>query len=261
MGRDWVHVALAATTRFVIDLRLGPRTLETAALLAASVAACCVAGAGGGVAGAAMPALPLLLVDNHLPYPAAILQVFGVVHHRRRRTGRGRRKHKRLKPPPGLMAGVVQKVRDASGNLVKVKTKALFGRMKDIRRRIRDLRLGEGINTAHVERLNGTLRCQQARLARRTRSGSRRRQALAGALALWRDVYNWVRPHTSLGGRTPCTPAMASGLAQEVWSVERYVDYPVHVSDLQRQIWAEEEENLLRSALEGQKRPKALPTS
>ncbi len=50
---------------------------------------------------------PLLLIDNHLPYPAAILQVFGVIRHRRRKRGRGRLKHPDLKPPPGLLAGVV----------------------------------------------------------------------------------------------------------------------------------------------------------
>jgi len=59
MGRDWVHAALAADSRFLIDLRLGPRTLETAAAMVAVVAACCLG------------TLPLLLVDGHLPYPAA----------------------------------------------------------------------------------------------------------------------------------------------------------------------------------------------
>lgn len=200
----------------------------------------------------------LLLIDDHLPYPSAILQVFGLVKHCRRRRGRGRRKHRRLKPPPGLLVGVVQKVRDATGNLVGVHTRALFGRLKDVRQRIRDLGIGQWINTSHVERLNGTARGQQARLARRTRNGSRLAEALQWALWLWRDLYNWTRAHGSLGGRSP---AIALGLAEEVWSVRRYVSYPVHVSELQRGIWAEEREELLRSALEAKKCPKTLPTS
>lgn len=202
--------------------------------------------------------LPLLLIDNHLPYPAAILQVFGVIRHRRRKRGRGRLKHPDLKPPPGLWAGVVEKVRNATGKLLRVRTRALFGRKRDIVKRIKRLDLGEQINTAHIERLNGTLRGQQARLARRTRSGSRLGQALQWSLWLWRDLYNWVRPHGSLDGRTP---AMALGLAAGGWTVDQYVMHPVHVSDLQREIWAEERQSWLTSALDSRKRKKLLPTS
>ena len=152
------------TTRFALVMMLGPRTMESAVAMLGKVAGCC---------GRKMP---LLLMDAHLPYPAAILQVFGQVKHRRRRkgAGRGRLKHKKLKPPPGLLAGVVDKVRDATGNLLRVKTRALFGRLKDIRRRIKKFKLGVGINTAHVERFNGTMRGRLARLARKTRDVSRR---------------------------------------------------------------------------------------
>lgn len=226
---------------------MGPRTLESAASLVASVAACCNGGA-----------LPLLLIDDHLPYPAAILQVFGLIKHGRRRHGRGPRKHLRLKPPPGLLVGVVRKLRDAKGNLVGVRTRALFGRLKDIRQRIRDLGIGRKINTSHVERVNGTARGQQTRLARRTRNASRLVEMLQWALWLWRDLYNWTRAHGSLSRRSP---AMALGLADEVWTVGRYIHYPVHVSALQRDIWAEEREELLTSALNAKKQTKALPTS
>jgi IS1 family transposase len=239
-------VALAATTRFVIDMRLGPRTLETAAAMLAMVAGCC------------RSRMPLLLIDSHRPYPAAILQVFGRVRHGRRRRRRGRLKHKRLAPPPGLMVGVVEKVRDAAGNLLKVRTKALFGKLKDIRQRIKKLKLGKGINTAHVERHNGTTRGHLARLGRKTRNVSRRRRPLRAALALWRDVYNWVNPHGALSG---ATPAMAMGLTPEIWTMQRYVNYPVHADDLLHRIWAQEQEDLLRSALTNEKRRKTLPTS
>ncbi len=247
MGRNWIHAALAVASRFLIDLRLGPRTLEVAAELVTSVAMAC-----------GQAAAPLLLIDNHLPYPSAILQVFGVIRHRRRKHGRGRRKYPDLKPTPGLLTGVVEKRRDPWGNLLGVRTRALFGRRQQIVRQIQRLHIGRQINTAHIERLNGTLRGQQARLARRTRSGSHLAEALQWSLWLWRDLYNWTRPHGSLAGRTP---AMALGLADAVWSVRRYVQCIVHVSDLQRQIWSEERKNWLTSALETRKRKKLLPTS
>jgi len=232
----------------MIDLRVGPRTQALAVALVTSVAVCCLGSA-----------LPLLLIDDYPPYPAALLQVFGVLQHRRHRRGRGRKRQPRLKPPPGLWVGRVKKVRDAGGNLVKVKRQALWGRVRDINQRIRQLGIGTQIHTAHVERCNGTLRTQQAsRLGRRTRSGSRRTPLLAYALWLWRDLYNWTRVHGSLADRTP---AMALGLAHEVWTVLFYVCHPVHVSDLQRDIWAEDRQAAQESALDRYFRKKALPTS
>lgn len=236
-----------ATARFLIDLRIGPRTLEMATALVASVAKCCTP--GGSL---------MLLADDHRPYPQAILTTFGVTRHRRRRHGRGRRKHADLKPPPGLLVGIVSKLRDASGNLVRVKRRRLFGRLKDIRKRIRHLGLGYQINTAHIERINGTMRTQQTRLARRTRNVSRSDTWLERALSLWRDWYHWIRPHASLAGRTP---AMAMGLTDRVWRVPEYVCYPVHVGQFQRATWAEDRENLLTTGLNRQKRLKPLPIS
>jgi hypothetical protein len=241
-------VALAVVSRFLIDLRLGPRTRPMAAQLVASVAL------GGG----ARSRPPLMLIDDHPPYPAAILQVFGQVLHRRRRHGRGRRKHPALKPPPGLLVGVVHKVRDSRGNLSRVRTGALFGRLKAIRRRIVELGLGQTINTAHVERLNGTLRGHQARLARRTQAVSRGEGPLQWGLWLFRDLYNWVWVHGALKGRTP---AMAMRLTDHVWTVLDYIRYPVHVDDLKREIWAEERQKVLTSAPEREKPRKTLPTS
>jgi len=203
-------------------------------------------------------ATPLILVDDHLPYPQAILQVFGDIKHRRRKNGRGRIKYPRLKPPADLQTGVVKKIRDNRGNLLKVSTKALFGKKKKIEKRIQKLGIGQKINTSHMERLNGTIRGQQARLARRTRNGSHLETMLQYSIWLWRDLYNWTRVHYSLLDETP---AMALCLTEEVWTVLKYILYPVHVSDLQRRDWAEQRSNVLESAVDVYKRNKALPIS
>jgi len=234
-------------SRFLIDLRVGPRTLKQARELVASVAMC-----------VKESSLPLLLIDDHLPYPAAILDVFGQVKHRRRPTCLGRKRHPKLKPPPKLQVGVVKKLRDERGNLLKVSSKALFGSKKDIECRIRKLGIGQKINTSHLERLNGTIRGQQARLARRTRNGSRLEKLLQYSVWLWRDLYNWTRVHYSLFDQTP---AVALGLTDEVWSVFKYVLYPVHISDLIYQEWAEQRNSVLESALEVYNREKCLPIS
>jgi hypothetical protein len=67
-----------------------------------------------------------------------------------------------------------------------------------------------------------------------------------------------VRVHGSLEGRTP---AMAIGLSERVWSVLEYVRHPVHFSELDRAIWAEDREEVLTSALDRQKARKSVPSS
>jgi hypothetical protein len=234
-------------SRFLLESIVGPRTLNTALQLTASVAIY-----------SKDKDPPLILIDDHLPYPQAILQVFGEIKHRRRKNGRGRFKHPRLKPPAGFQVGVVKKLRDNKGNLLKVSSKALFGQKKQIERRIRKLGIGCKINTSHMERLNGTIRGQQARLIRRTRAGSHLEQMLQYSIWLWRDLYNWTRVHYSLWDETPAT---ALGLTDEVWNVLKYILHPVHVSDLQRRDWAEQCNSVLESAVDVYKRNKALPIS
>ena len=75
---------------------------------------------------------------------------------------------------------------------------------------------------------------------------------------LWRDLYNWTRQHYSL---LEATPAMALGLADTVWTVLKYVQYPVHVIALQRLDWAEQRNSVLESAIDVSERNKALPIS
>ena len=149
--RTGVHIALEVKSRFALEMRVGPRTLGMATALVVAVAMVCPGGP------------PLFLIDDHRPYPAALLQVFGEIKHRRRGHGRGRKCKPALKPPPKLLVGVVQKVRDAKGHLQKVKRKGLFGTAREIEARIRKLGIGHLINTSHLERFNGTVRSRQDR--------------------------------------------------------------------------------------------------
>jgi hypothetical protein len=193
------------------------------------------------------------LIDDHRPYPAAILRGFGRVRPRRRRHGHGRRKHPALKPPPGRLVGVVHQLRDAEGRARGARTVARFGRLKDIRRRIRELGIGRAIYTSYVERLDGILRGHQARLPRRTQAVSRGAGPLQWALGIFRDLDNRAWAHGSLGGRTP---AMAMRWTDRIGTVRESIRHPVHVADLQREIWAEERREVLTSALEREDRRK-----
>ncbi len=73
-------------------------------------------------------------------------------------------------------------------------------------------------------------------------------------LFLWRDVYNWVRVHGSLGGRTP---AMAAGLTDHAWTVSEYVTHPVHRSPYEDMERAEQVKELLKCPLDPRRRAAA----
>ena len=82
---------------------------------------------------------------------------------------------------------------------------------------------GSVLNTAFIERLNGTIRERLASLTRKSRHAASRIQALHTGMYLSGCTYNFCSVHQELGkakhwGRA-CTPAMASGLTDHVWSV------------------------------------------
>jgi len=77
------------------------------------------------------------------------------------------------------------------------------------------------ICTSHVERMNGTIRTFNKRMARLTYCFSKKWSNHRAALALMFCHYNYCRKHGSLKGHTP---AMAHGLTTEVWSVRRLLE-------------------------------------
>ncbi|MFI5089211.1 MAG: IS1 family transposase [Terriglobales bacterium] len=73
----------------------------------------------------------------------------------------------------------------------------------------------EHICTSHVERQNLTMRMAMRRFTRLTNAFSKKLTNLKAACALHFAHYNFVRVHSSLR----VTPAMAAGIASEVWSL------------------------------------------
>jgi IS1 family transposase len=73
------------------------------------------------------------------------------------------------------------------------------------------------ISTNYVERQNLTTRMGTRRFTRLTNGFSKNVENHAAPVAMHFMYYNFGRPHHSLGRRV--TPAMASGVADHVWSV------------------------------------------
>jgi IS1 family transposase len=235
---DWLHTAIAMGSRFVRWVHWGPRTQESAAMLIAQVVA-------------RRCGLPVWLSDGWKAYPAALLQVLGQVYRRRRRGRRGRHPKPRLGPPRELFYGQVVKVRDGTGTLLRVLTRVVDGGPRRVVHEMACRGLRPSIQTAFIERWDGTLRGLCAPLRRRTRCSSASQSRHRARVWLVVDLYNFVLPHKSLRqeGR-PRTPAMASGIATHVWSYREYIWYPVHPDPLGHQLMQQQVKELLSPALE-----------
>lgn len=73
------------------------------------------------------------------------------------------------------------------------------------------------VSTSYVERQNLTMRMQMRRFTRLTNAFSKSLRNLKDALALHFAYYNFVRIHGSLR----VTPAMAAGVTDYVWRIEK----------------------------------------
>ncbi len=93
------------------------------------------------------------------------------------------------------------------------------------------------LNTAFIERLNGTMRERLASLTRKCRHAARRLAALESGMWLLGCTYNLCWPHHELSrraaraqgqrGEVPLTPATASGLTDHVWRISELLNYRV----------------------------------
>jgi hypothetical protein len=104
-------------------------------------------------------------------------------------------------------------------------------------------RWGWGINTAFVERLNLDIRQRVAAIGRRVNTLCQGAAGLRDQLTLFQVYHNFVLPHASVRQPLPqpdptkgtgsakqwrpCTPAMAAGLTEHVWSLKEVLLYRV----------------------------------
>lgn len=90
---------------------------------------------------------------------------------------------------------------------------------------------GSVLNTAFIERLNATFRERLATLTRRCRHAAHRLEALETGMYLIGCVYNLCVVHDELSSSkhlgSACTPAMAAGLTNRVWSVKEVLTFQV----------------------------------
>src|SRR5437870_13377867 len=170
----------------------------------------------------------------------AFLAHFGHWTQPPRRQDKGPMPKPRWRPLPELLyAQVVKSYRRR--RIVGVKHRVGFGTQLAIEQVL--AACGWTINTAFIERLNLDIRQRVAAVGRRVNTLCRGEQGLLDQMVLFQTYHNFVLPHASLrqplpvaevtNGHgsaklwRPCTPAMAAGLTDHVWTLKEVLMFRV----------------------------------
>jgi hypothetical protein len=167
----------------------------------------------------------LVLTDGWAAYPGSIRRAFREKVKKLAGVGRAA-----LEVWPHLHIGTVIK-RTKKKRVVEITRQMAHGLLDQAEQLLQLSGGGNVLNTAFIERLNGTMRERLASLTRKCRHSASRLHALHTGMYLIGCTYNFCWAHHELRkakhwGRA-CTPAMASGLTDHVWSVCELLSYKV----------------------------------
>jgi transposase-like protein/IS1 family transposase len=212
----WMGLAMMVSSRLWLagvvsrtrDTRLADRLLQ-------QVRACCRAGSN-----------LLVCTDGWAAYPASIKRAFR--DKVKETAGRGRAC---LRVWSGLCIATVIK-RTEKKHVVEVTRKMTLGTLEHASKLLQASLGGTVLNTAFIERLNGTMRERLATLTRKCRHAAHRVHPLETGMYLIGTTYNFCCPHQELSkrripGQQKQTPAMASGITDHIWSVLELFRYQV----------------------------------
>lgn len=114
-------------------------------------------------------------------------------------------------------------------HVVEVTRKTTLGTLEQAQKLLQATRGGTELNTAFIERFNGTMRERLASLTRKCRHAAHRLETIEAGMYLIGCTYNFCFPHheltTSKHLGYPCTPTMAAGLTTHIWSVSELLQY------------------------------------
>src|SRR3989442_2028950 len=203
----WMGLAVMVSTRLWLAGVVSPtRDTQLADRLMQQVRRC----------GQALRAV-LVCTDGWAPYPNSIKRAFR--EKVKETAGRGRAC---LRLWPQLVIGTVIK-RSVKKRVVEVTRRMTHGSLRRATLLLRRSRGGTMLNTAFIERFNGTMRERLATLTRKCRHAAQRLESLATGMYLIGCTYNLCFPHHELSNSKhagfPCTPAMAAGLTDHIWSI------------------------------------------
>ena len=169
---------------------------------------------------------PLLVItDGWSAYPGSIRRAFREKVKRTQGVGRAC-----LEIWSELHIGTVIK-RTEKKRVVEITRWMTHGLLSKAEQLLQASRGGSVLNTAFIERLNGTFRQRLACLTHKCRHASRRLQSLERGMYLIGCTYNFCVVHHELSKTShlgsACTPAMAAGLSDHIWSVCELLSYRI----------------------------------
>ncbi len=203
----WMGLAIDATSRLwmagVVSAR---RDRSLADRLLCQVRACCHA----------RHAL-LVCTDGWAAYPKSIMRAFR--DKVKTTAGRGRAC---LEVWPELCIATVIK-RSEKKRVVEVTRRLMLGTREQAEQLLHLTAGCQQFNTSLIERFNGTMRERLAALTRKCRHAAQRLDALETGMYLIGCTYNFCFAHHALSHAKrfgfACTPAMAAGLTDHLWTI------------------------------------------
>jgi IS1 family transposase len=225
----WVWTAIDPESKLMLNAQIGERSPAMAQAMLHQIVELLAPGW-----------VPLFLSDGNPTYLPAIVRHFGYWVQPPHRQAKGPAPKPRWLPLPELLyAQVVKKMRRR--RIVEVKRHVVIGTQAAVDQVLSAY--GWLINTSFVERLNLSLRQRVAAIRRRSATSCKGEDGLSCQLALFHVYYNFVLPHASLrqplsepvatngAGSAklwrPCTPAMAAGLTDHVWTLKEVLMFRV----------------------------------
>ena len=215
----WMAMAIMVSTRLWLGgVVREHRDRQLADQLLRMVKACC------------LPLCALLvLTDGWSAYPGSIRRAFREKAKCARKRGRCR-----LQGWPQIVIGTVSK-KTAKHHVVEVIRRMAQGTMEHAEELLALSAGGIQLNTAFIERFNGTMRERLASLTRRSRHAAHRLAALEAGMWLVGCTSNFCWPHHELSrriarlqgrrGEVLISPAMAAGLTDHLWSMRELLSF------------------------------------
>jgi len=220
LGDNWDHVAFDPEHRLVLSVVPGKRSAENVKAVVSEFQR-----------RTDDAAIILLTSDEYPAYRDAIHNAYGqeVIPPRTGKPGRPRKPY--TLEPENINFAVVHKTRK-NGRVVEMECRIVFGTEERIASALETSAVSKKVNTAFIERENGTDRHRNARKSRKSYCFSKDGKVHDAVTYFTMYSYNFCWPVRTLrlkdadGNHHHRTPAMAAGLTDHVWSLREWLTFP-----------------------------------
>ncbi|MDR1866145.1 MAG: hypothetical protein LBR08_11320 [Bacteroidales bacterium] len=145
--------------------------------------------------------------------------------------GRPKLPKKILNPEPDY--ATVHKT-GANSKITKVEEKIIFGDEQRMRQKLSQS-VSHTVNTAYIERSNGTLRQMDSHLRRKSLTFAKEKPYFEAKRNIIIFIYHFIKPHTTLSKNQdktfmPRTPALCAGIIKQNRNIDDAFKLPVIIS-------------------------------